>query len=386
MKYDLTCLHIDLDTIARNFAQVKNRAGTKVLAVVKADAYGHGAIQIARLLEPECDFFGVSSVYEAMELRQAGIRVPILILGYTPVAAYPLAVQEEIRVTVYDYDDALALSAEAIKQGRTAAVHLAVDTGMGRIGFQPTEQSADLCAKIARLPNLEAEGLFSHFATADSEDLSRSYEQMALFDAFDAMLKARGVKIPTRHMNNSAGLMHFPGKYEMVRSGIITYGMYPSDRTDPALLPVSPALSWVSRVSHVKTLPAGCPISYGGTYVTEKETVVATVPTGYADGYRRSLSGKFYVLIHGKRAPILGRICMDQMMVDVTDIPDVKVFDRVTLVGQDGDERITMEQIAEAAGSFHYEFVCGVSRRVPRLYFRNGKQVAQVHYLLGGEE
>lgn len=386
MKYDLTCLHIDLDTIARNFAQVKSRAGTKVLAVVKADAYGHGAIQIARLLEPECDFFGVSSVYEAMELRQAGIRVPILILGYTPVAAYPLAVQEEIRVTVYDYDDALALSAEAIKQGRTAAVHLAVDTGMGRIGFQPTEQSADLCAKIARLPNLEAEGLFSHFATADSEDLSRSYEQMALFDAFDAMLKARGVKIPIRHMNNSAGLMHFPGKYEMVRSGIITYGMYPSDRTDPALLPVSPALSWVSRVSHVKTLPAGCPISYGGTYVTEKETRVATVPTGYADGYRRSLSGKFYVLIHGKRAPILGRICMDQMMVDVTDIPDVKVFDRVTLVGKDGDERITMEQIAEAAGSFHYEFVCGVSRRVPRLYFRNGKQVAQVHYLLGGEE
>ena len=386
MKYDLTCLHIDLDTIARNFAQVKSRAATKVLAVVKADAYGHGAIQIARLLEPECDFFGVSSVYEAMELRQAGIRVPILILGYTPVAAYPLAVQEEIRVTVYDYDDALALSAEAIKQGRTAAVHLAVDTGMGRIGFQPTEQSADLCAKIARLPNLEAEGLFSHFATADSEDLSRSHEQMALFDAFDAMLKARGVKIPLRHMNNSAGLMHFPGKYEMVRSGIITYGMYPSDQTDPALLRVSPALSWVSRVSHVKTLPAGCPISYGGTYVTEKETVVATVPTGYADGYRRSLSGKFYVLIHGKRAPILGRICMDQMMVDVTDIPDVKVFDRVTLVGQDGDERITMEQIAEAAGSFHYEFVCGVSRRVPRLYFRNGKQVAQVHYLLGGEE
>ncbi len=385
MKYDLTCLHIDLDTIARNFAQIKSRAGRKVLAVVKADAYGHGAIQIARLLEPECDFFGVSSIHEAMELRQAGIRVPILILGYTPVTAYSLAIREDIRLTVYDYPDARALSAEAEKQGRTASVHLAVDTGMGRIGFQATEESADLCAKIARLPNLEAEGLFSHFAAADCEDLSRSYEQMALFDAFDAMLKARGVNIPIRHMNNSAGLMHFPGKYEMVRSGIVTYGMYPSDQTDPALLSVSPALSWVSRVSHVKTLPAGRPISYGGTFVTEKETVVATVPTGYADGYRRSLSGKFYVLIHGKRAPILGRICMDQMMVDVTDIPDVKVFDRVTLVGQDGDERITMEQIAEAAGSFHYEFVCGVSRRVPRLYFRNGKQVAQVHYLLGSD-
>ena len=385
MKYDLTCLHIDLDTIARNFAQVKSRAGKKVLAVVKADAYGHGAAPIARLLEPECDFFGVSSIYEAMELRQAGIRVPILILGYTPVAAYPLAIREEIRLTVYDFDDAKALSAEAVSQGRTAAVHLAVDTGMGRIGFQATEQSADLCAQIARLPNLELEGLFSHFATADCEDLSRSYEQMALFDAFDAMLKERGVEIPIRHMNNSAGLMHFPDKYEMVRSGIITYGMYPSDWTDPALLPVSPALSWVSRVSHVKTLPAGSPISYGGTYVTEKETVVATIPTGYADGYRRSLSGKFHVLIHGKRAPILGRICMDQMMVDVTDIPDVKVFDRVTLVGQDGDERITMEQIAEAAGSFHYEFVCGVSRRVPRLYYQNGKQVAQVHYLLDGD-
>ncbi len=381
MEYDLTCLNIDLDIIADNFARVKQLSKAKVLAVVKADAYGHGAIQISTLLEPECDYFGVSSIQEAMELLQAGIQKPILILGYTPVSAYPIAVQDSVRMTIYDFDDAKALSQAAQALGKTAYVHLAVDTGMGRIGFQANSESADLCVKISRLPNICVEGLFSHFATADCPDLSQAKEQMELFDSFDAMLKQRGLHVPIRHMDNSAGLMNFPGKYEMVRSGIVTYGMYPSKDVDPQLLPVRPALQWVSRVSHVKRLPAGKPISYGGTYVTSKETVIATVPTGYADGYRQSLSGRFYVLIRGKRAPIVGRICMDQLMVDVTDIPDVQVFDLVTLVGTDGTETITMEDLSAAAGSFNYEFVCGVSRRVPKVYFQNGRQVAHVHHL-----
>ena len=382
MNLDNTYVKIDLDKISHNFQAVQEKAGVPVMAVVKADAYGHGAIQVARLLQGKCAFFGVSSILEALELRRAGLAEPILILGQTPVSAFPAAIREDIRPTIFHYEDAVALSETAAKMGKTALFHFAVDTGMGRIGFLPTPQSADLCAEIAKMPGLQAEGLFSHFATADCEDLSRSREQARLFDEFDAMLKDRGVHIPIRHLDNSAGLMNFPNHYEMVRSGIITYGLYPSDQVNPGLLHLSPALEWVSRVTHVKELPAGCPISYGGTYVTSRPTKVATVPVGYADGYRRNLSGRFYVLIHGQKAPILGRICMDQMMVDVTHIPNVNLEDRVTLVGNNGEESITMEEISAVADSFNYEFVCGISRRVPRFYYQSGKCVASVHYLL----
>ena len=382
MNFDSNYVKIDLDTIAANFDAVRAKAGVPVMAVVKADAYGHGAVQVARLLQDRCAFFGVSSMLEALELRQAGLTAPILILGRMPISAIPYAVRENVRPTICHYEDAVALSEEAARQGKVAPLHLAVDTGMGRIGFQPTKEAADICAAIAKLPHITIEGLFSHFATADCADLTRAREQAAKFDAFDAMLKARGVEVPIRHLDNSAGLMNFPNHYEMVRSGIVTYGMYPSDEVSPALLPLKPALQWLSRVTHVKTLPAGSPISYGGIFVTSRPTVVATVPVGYADGYRRSLTGKFYVLIHGKKAPILGRICMDQMMVDVTDIPSVQLDDTVTLVGTDGDETITMEAIAAAADSFNYEFVCGISRRVPRIYCRSGKEVRSVHYLL----
>ena len=381
LNFDNTRVKIDLDAIGRNFDAVCRKAGTAVMAVIKADAYGHGAIPIARLLQDKCTFFGVSSMLEAMELRHSGLNTPILILGHTPVKAFPTAIREGIRPTIYRWEDAVALSETARDLGMEAPFHLAVDTGMSRIGFQADEQSADVCARIARLPGLVAEGLFCHFATADCADLSRAKAQAEKFAAFDAMLKQRGVNIPIRHLDNSAGLMNFDCHYEMVRSGIVTYGMYPSGEVDPELLSLEPALTWLSRVSHVKTLPAGREISYGGTYVTAKETTVATIPVGYADGYRRTLSGKFYVLIHGKPAPILGRICMDQMMVDVTHIPDVVVNDKVVLVGSYGEETITMEQIAEAADSFNYEFVCGISRRVPRIYVSGGKTVHAVHYL-----
>ena len=381
MNFDSTRVKIDLDAISANFDAIAAKTRVPVMAVVKADAYGHGAIQVAQLLRDRAAFFGVSSMLEATELRRAGLTNPILILGHTPVSAFSTAIREGIRPTIFRYEDAVALSEAAVAAGISAPFHFAVDTGMSRIGFPVTEEAVDICAEIAKLPGLIPEGIFSHFATADCADLGRSRQQAKKFDTFCGWLKARDVSVAIRHLNNSAGLMNFDTHYEMVRAGIVTYGMYPSEEVSPELLSLKPALQFLSKVTFVKTLPAGCEISYGGTFVTTGETRVATVPVGYADGYRRSLSGKFYCLIHGKKAPILGRICMDQMMVDVTEIPETKPGDRVTLVGTDGEETITMEAIAAAADSFNYEFVCGISRRVPRIYVSGGEKVHSVHYL-----
>ncbi len=382
MMTDSTYAKIDLDRILANFQAIEEKAGVPVMAVVKADAYGHGAIPVARLLEDRCAFFGVSSLQEALELRRAGLKKPILILGHTPADCFADAITQGIRPTVFTYTDALNLSQTAVTLGLDAPFHFAVDTGMSRIGFQVSEESADICAEIAQLPGLIPEGIFSHFATSDCADLTRAQAQARLFDTFCDMLKERGVSVSLCHLDNSAGIMNFSHHYHMVRAGIVLYGLYPSDEVSPQLLSLQPALSWHSRISHIKLLEAGREISYGGTYVTEKPTLVATVPVGYADGYRRILSNRFYVLIRGKKAPILGRICMDQMMVDVTDIADAQAGDEVVLVGESNAERISVEEIAEAGCSFNYEFVCNISRRVPRLYYQDGKLVHQVHYLL----
>ena len=382
MNFDNSQVIIDLDAIAHNIAAVRDKTGMDIMAIIKADAYGHGAVPVGRLLQEHCAFFGVSSILEALELRQGGLTKPILILGHTPASAFPEAIRNEIRPAIFHYEDALALSRAAVEAGMDAPFHFAVDTGMSRIGFQVTEESADICASIAALPGLIPEGLFSHFATADCEDLTRTRRQAELFQQFDRMLEDRGVHIPLRHLDNSAGIMNFPHPYEMVRSGIITYGLYPSTEVDPSLLDLQPALKWVSRISHIKLLEPGREISYGGTYVTTRPTMVATIPVGYADGYRRNLSGRFYVLIHGKKAPILGRVCIDQLMVDVTDIPDAAPEDTVVLIGRDGDARISVEEIAAMADSFNYEFVCGISRRVPRLYLQGGNIIQTVRYLL----
>ena len=385
MKFDNTYVTIDLDVISANFRAICQKAGVPVMAIVKADAYGHGAIQVARQLQDSCAFFGVSSMLEALELRGAGIATPILILGHIQPEAFATAIRNGIRPSIFRLEDAKKLSEAALQEGIEAPFHLAVDTGMSRIGFQATEEAAEICKEICSLPGIVAEGLFSHFATADCADLTKAKLQAEKFDRFHQMLKARGVEIPIRHLDNSAGIMNFGEHYELVRGGIVTYGMYPSSQVDPADLQLKPALGWRSRVTHVKTLEAGREISYGGDYVTTRPTVVATVPVGYADGYRRALSGKFYVLIGGEKAPILGRICMDQMMVDVTHIPNVAVGDTVVLIGTDGENTITMEEIAAAADSFNYEFVCGIGRRVPRYYLREGKIVQQVNYLLDNQ-
>ena len=375
---------IDLTALRENFDYICRTVGGPICAVVKADAYGHGDNVIARVLqEAGAAGFAVSSLGEGRHLRRGGITTPILILGYTPVAAYPTAIRQGIRPSIFHYEDALALSQAAQDAGLTdVPFHFALDTGMSRIGFQATAAAADQCARIAALPCIKAEGLFTHFATADSADLTRAKRQAELFYRFDDMLRQRGVEIPIRHLDNSAGIMNFDHPCEMVRSGIITYGLYPSDEVDPGALSLTPALSWKCRITHLKLLEAGREISYGGTYVTTHPTRVATIPVGYADGYRRSLSGKFYVLIRGKKAPILGRVCMDQLMVDVTDIPDVQLEDPVVLIGRSGNECITVEQIAAAADSFNYEFVCGISRRVPRIYMQGGRVVNEVRYLL----
>lgn len=363
---------ISLEAIGHNIREVKKRLpeGVKLLGVVKANAYGHGAVPVASYLENQVDYFATATIEEAVELRENGISAPILILGYVSPSQYGDLVEYDITQTIDSYAQALALEKEAARQNRKAKAHLAVDTGMTRIGFQVTEHDADEAAKIADLPHIELEGMFTHFSCADQEDKTYCSMQMEKYDKMTALLAERGVTIPLRHICNSAGIMEFDDhRFEMVRSGIITYGIYPSEEVKKERLDLIPALSWKSHVIHVKEVGPGIGVSYGATYVTEKPmTRIATVSAGYADGYPRALSNQGCVLIHGKKAPILGRICMDQMMVDVTDIPDVQVEDVVTLVGTDGDETITIEEIANPAARFDYEMLCDISSRVTRVY------------------
>ena len=363
---------ISLEAIGHNIREVKKRLpeGVKLLGVVKANAYGHGAVPVASYLENQVDYFATATIEEAVELRENGISAPILILGYVSPSQYGDLVEYDITQTIDSYAQALALEKEAARQNRKAKAHLAVDTGMTRIGFQVTEHDADEAAKIADLPHIELEGMFTHFSCADQEDKTYCSMQMEKYDKMTALLAERGVTIPLRHICNSAGIMEFDDHhFEMVRSGIITYGIYPSEEVKKERLDLIPALSWKSHVIHVKEVGPGIGVSYGATYVTEKPmTRIATVSAGYADGYPRALSNQGCVLIHGKKAPIIGRICMDQMMVDVTDIPDVQVEDVVTLGGTDGDETITIEEIANPAARFDYEMLCDISSRVTRVY------------------
>lgn len=380
MEHFNNYLTVDLDILQENFQIIRKLAGVPVMAVIKADAYGHGAVTVAKHLDAE--FFGVSSVSEALELRRAGVKQPILILGHTPVYAYEQIVEQGIRPAIFSLEDARSLSRIAAAKKVIAPFHFAVDTGMSRIGFQVTEAEADICRQIAQLPNLDCEGIFSHFAASDEADLSRAQSQSAAFDQFCGMLESRGVCPRLKHLDNSAGIINFGNHYNMVRAGIILYGQLPSAHVPIRQLGLRPAMSWHSRIAHLKTLEPGRQISYGGDFITTRPTRVATIPVGYGDGYRRTLSGRFYVLIRGCKAPILGRVCMDQIMVDVTDIPGVTEQDTVTLLGQNGELTITAEEMGAAAGSFNYEIVCAITRRVPRVYLRKGAILQIVNYLL----
>ena len=380
--YHRTYLKIDLDAIEYNIDNVLRKLDgkAKLLAVIKADAYGNGAVEVGKFLESKCDFFGVACVEEAMELINAGIKTPILVLGGVSPQQYDVIVENDIRIPIFSYEAAQALSDEAVRQNKNIPFHFCLDTGMSRIGFQVNSESADVCKKITELPNITAEGLFSHFATADEENLEKTLVQKKRFSDFVKMLFERGIDIPIKHISNSAGIMVLDDTFDMVRSGIITYGLYPSAEVDKSLMDIKPSMEWKTHISHIKTLEAGREISYGGTYVTDKETVVATIPVGYADGYPRCLSNIGRVIVNGKYAPILGRVCMDQFMVDITGIPDVKEENEVTLVGCDGELTLTMEEVSEMAHSFNYELPCRISRRVPRVYTRNGEVVKTVNY------
>ena len=381
--YFRTQAKIDLDAVEYNYnnTRAKLPQGCKLLGVIKADAYGHGAVELARFLENKCDFFGVACIEEAVELKKAGIKTPILILGYVAPAFYDLVVKYDIRIPVFSYNTAKALSDEAVKQGKTVPFHFCIDTGMSRIGFQVNEESADVCKQICTLPNIEAEGLFSHFATADETDLTKALAQREKYKAFVEMLENRGIQIPIKHLNNSAGIMNFDEYFDMCRMGIILYGLYPSEEVDKSLLDIKPVMSWLTHISHIKTLEAGREVSYGGTFKTTEPRVIATIPVGYADGYPRCLSNKGRVIINGQYAPIVGRVCMDQFMVDVTDVDGAELDSIVTLVGKDGDAELSMEEVSNAAYSFNYELPCRVARRVPRTYYKDGKFIKATNYM-----
>lgn len=381
--YFRTQAKIDLDAVEYNYnnTRAKLPQGCKLLGVIKADAYGHGAVELARFLENKCDFFGVACIEEAVELKKAGIKPPILILGYVAPAFYDLVVKYEIRIPVFSYDTAKALSDEAVKQGKTVPFHFCIDTGMSRIGFQINEESADVCKQICTLPNIEAEGLFSHFATADESDLTKALAQREKYKTFVEMLESRGIQIPIKHLNNSAGIMNFDEYFDMCRMGIILYGLYPSEEVDKSLLDIKPVMSWLTHISHIKTLEAGREVSYGGTFKTTEPRVIATIPVGYADGYPRCLSNKGRVIINGQYAPIVGRVCMDQFMVDVTDVDGAELDSIVTLVGKDGDAELSMEEVSNSAYSFNYELPCRVARRVPRTYYKDGKFIKATNYM-----
>lgn len=370
---DLDAFRFNLDSIKKNINE-----NTQIITVLKADGYGHGAVPLAKEAEKEERVWGiaVATVEEALELRRGGIKKPLLILGYTYQEDYDLIAEEELRPTVFKLSMAQELSQAALRKNKTIKIHIKIDTGMSRIGYRDLEKSVPEILEISRLPGLEIEGLFTHFARADEKETTPAYQQLEKYQAFQKALKEAGLKIPLCHCSNSAGIIRMPeANMDAVRAGIILYGLYPSEEVEKEPVPLKPLMTLKSHIAYIKTLEPGVQISYGGTYTTQKETRVATIPVGYADGYARSLSNKGWVLIRGKKAPILGRVCMDQFMVDVTDIPEVRELDEVMLLGKSGDQQITMEELGELSERFNYEFACCISKRVPRIYFKGGKAI-----------
>jgi len=376
---------INLDNIRHNISAMKSLVDKdkKMLAVIKADAYGHGAVEVAEALDDLADFYAVAFIDEALELRRAGIDKPILILGYTDPVDYELLLKYDVRPAMYETDDAQKLSDLAVSMGIKAKVHIKVDTGMGRIGFSCDDTGVEKIAEISNMPGIEVEGIFTHYAKADEIDKTAANGQLEKFRWINGQLVGLGIHIPVRHISNSAGIMEMDNSdFDMVRSGIVTYGLYPSEEVDKSIVELRPAMSLMSKVIFVKDVKAGTGIGYGWSYIADHDIRVATVSAGYADGYPRAQSNKGRVIIHGEYAPIIGRVCMDQFMVDVSHIDGVQVRDDVILIGRDGDKEVTVEEVAEPANSFNYELVCNISRRVPRTYIRDGKELGQVNYLL----
>ena len=387
MSYRRVEADINLDAVRYNIETVKalNSSDKKTCLVIKADAYGHGSVPLAKEMDDLADYYAVATMDEAVELRNAEITKPILILGYTDVEDYVRAIEHNVTIAIYDKPEAEKLSETAIRLGKKAKVHIKVDSGMSRIGFQCEESEVEKAMEVYKMEGVDVEGVFTHYAKADYIDKSDAKKQYENFTWFVSEMENRGAIFEIKHIDNSAGAMeiHSDG-YNMYRLGIVIYGLYPSEEIDKSVV-LKPAMTLKSKVVHIKTLHAGRGVGYGWTYTTEKDTRIATVAVGYADGYPRALSNVGRVLINGQYAPIVGRVCMDQIMVDVTKIDKaspVKVGDEVILFGTQGDRSIFVEEVAEPANSFNYEEVCNISRRVPRVYMKNGKESYVVNYLV----
>lgn len=376
--------NIDLDAICSNLKETRKiiNQDTKIMAIVKADAYGHGMIPVVKALDAMgIDAYGIAILEEGIELRKAGIKKPLLILGFTPSPMYPDLVEYDITQTVFKYDMAKEISDVAMSMNKIANIHIKLDTGMSRIGFQIDEESLNIILDIAKLPGIKISGIFTHFACADEKDKTSAHKQLSEFNDFIKKLEDSGLYIPMKHISNSAAIMDLPeANMDMVRSGIATYGLYPSEEVQKGRLALKPALELKTNVVFIKDVPAGVGVGYNSTYITTKKTTIATIPVGYGDGYPRQLSSKGRVLINGQYAPIIGRICMDQFMVDITGLKDIKEGDVVTLVGRDGDEFISVEEVAALSGSFNYEFICNIGKRIPRVYYKGGKVVETKDY------
>lgn len=382
-KYYRVYADIDLDAIEQNVEALMSltKPGTKAMAVVKADGYGHGDVAVAKAVYSKVFGYAVATLDEAVNLRKNGIDKPILILGFVNPDEYEILVNNDVAATVFDYETAQHLNETAKRLKRSAICHIKVDTGMRRIGLEPDENGFETVKQIKALEYVEAKGIFTHFATSDEADKTKANEQLHKFNSFIDMLEKAGITFEYRHCANSAAIIDMPDTYkDMVRLGIAMYGMYPSEEVDAGRVSLKPALQLKSHVTMVKEIGTGERVSYGGTFITQRPTKLATVSVGYGDGYPRSLSSKGFVIIRGRRAPIVGRVCMDQLMVDVTGIDDIMRNDVVTLIGRDGSEEISVEQIAALAGTFNYEFVCDLNKRIPRNYYKDGQYIGSHDY------
>ena len=376
---------INLDNLAHNIKEIRRiiKNDTLITAVVKANAYGHGAIEVSKVfLENGGDRLAVSTLSEAIELRHSGIDVPILVLGYTPKNQYTQVLKYNIISTIYNYEFAKVLSEEATKLGVIGKIHIKIDTGMGRIGFLPNDETIFEIIKISKLPNIEIEGIFTHFAKADEVDKDYTRSQYNRFIKIVNKLEEKGVYIPIKHASNSAAIMEFPEyNLNMVRAGIMLYGLYPSDKVDKNNIKLKPAMTLKAKISNIKEVSENAGISYGQIFVTKRKSKIATIPIGYADGFTRLLTSKGETFINGKTVPIVGKICMDQCMLDVTDVENVNIGDEVILFG-DGEFGPHIDDISNKLNTINYEIICMVGRRVPRVYVKNGKIVGIVDYLL----
>ena len=385
-RYKRVYAEVNLDAVHYNMEQMRQkiRPGTRIMGIIKADGYGHGAVQIGRELET-LDYvsgYGVATAEEAFILREAGLQKPILVLGYTFPYAYEEMIEKEIRPAVFRYDTLEELNTCAVKRGKKAKIHIKVDTGMSRIGVRPDESGIQFLKKALSYEALEVEGIFTHFAKADEADKTAAFDQIDRMSRFlEDVETETGYRIPIRHCSNSAGILEIPeANMDMVRAGITLYGLWPSEAVNRNSISLRPLLSLKSCIVCVKEVDAGTQVSYGGTYTAGKNMRVATIPVGYGDGYPRGLSGKGHVLICGKKAPILGRVCMDQFMVSVEAIPEAGEGTEVTLIGEDGEERITIEELGALSGRFNYELACSLGKRIPRVYVKNGRIIDTKDY------